>query len=86
MFVKFSKTHATYLAVSFGLSGLTFSTNLSTQITCAGQMLIVHVPINTALHGATSLSGVDAYAWRYMCTSFSEASVELCEALTSVAL
>ena len=36
-------------------------------------------------HGAEGPSGVDAYAWRRMCTSFKEASIGLCEALASVA-
>ena len=36
-------------------------------------------------HGAAGPSGVDAYAWRRMCTSFKEASAGLCKALASVA-
>jgi len=34
--------------------------------------------------GAAGPSGVDAYAWRRMCTSFKEASAALCKALASV--
>ena len=45
--------------------------------------LIKKASLNT--HGAAGPSGVDAYAWRRMCTSFGEASVGLCEALASVA-
>ena len=36
-------------------------------------------------HGVAGPSGVDAFAWRRMCTSLQEASVGLCEALASVA-
>ena len=36
-------------------------------------------------HGAAGPSGVDAYAWRRICTSFGDASVTLCGALASVA-
>ena len=36
-------------------------------------------------HGAAGPSGVDAYCWRCMCTSFKEASTGLCKALASVA-
>jgi len=36
-------------------------------------------------HGAAGPSGVDAYCWRRMCTSYKEASAGLCSALASVA-
>ncbi len=36
-------------------------------------------------HEAAGPSGVDAYAWRQICTSFGDASVTLCGALASVA-
>jgi len=36
-------------------------------------------------HGAAGPSGVDAYCWRRMCTSFKEASAGLCKTLASVA-
>ena len=45
--------------------------------------LIKRAALNT--HGAAGLSGVDAYGWKRLCTSFNEASVELCQALASVA-
>ena len=50
---------------------------------CITGDLIKKASLNT--HGAAGPSGVDAYAWRRMCTSFGEASVGLCEALASVA-
>ena len=37
------------------------------------------------LHGATGPSGLDASAWRRMCTSFQAVSDDLCEALSAVA-
>ena len=49
---------------------------------CLTSDLIKRASLNS--HGAAGLSGVDAYAWRRMCTSFGEASVELCDALASV--
>ena len=36
-------------------------------------------------HGAAGPSGVEAYAWRRMCTSFGDASASLCDSLSSVA-
>ena len=36
-------------------------------------------------HGTAGPSGVDAYAWRRLCSSFSSASVSLCSSLTAVA-
>ena len=36
-------------------------------------------------HGAAGPSGVDAYAWRRLCSSFGSASVALCNSLTAVA-
>ena len=36
-------------------------------------------------NGAAGPSGVDAYGWRRLCTSFKSASVELCNALAAVA-
>ena len=36
-------------------------------------------------HGAAEPSGVDAYAWHRMCTSFGDASASLCDSLSSVA-
>lgn len=35
-------------------------------------------------HGAAEPSGVDAYAWQQMCTSFGDASASLCDILASV--
>ena len=34
--------------------------------------------------GAAGLSGLDAYAWRCMCTSYKSASAKLCKALAAV--
>ena len=50
---------------------------------CITGDVIKKASLNT--HGAAGPSGVDADAWRRMCTSFGEASVGLCEALASVA-
>jgi len=50
---------------------------------CLTGDLIKRAALNT--HGAAGLSGVDAYGWKRLCTSFNEASVELCQALASVA-
>ena len=36
-------------------------------------------------HGAAGPSGVDAYAWRRLCSSFGSASVTLCNSLAAVA-
>jgi len=36
-------------------------------------------------HGAAGPSGVNAYCWKSMCTSYKEASTGLCKALASVA-
>ena len=36
-------------------------------------------------HGAAGPSGVDAFAWQCLCSSFGNASVNLCNALASVA-
>ena len=36
-------------------------------------------------HGAAGPSGVDAFAWQCLCSSFGSASVSLCNALASVA-
>ena len=36
-------------------------------------------------HGAAGPSGVDAFAWQRLCSSFGNASVSLCNALASVA-
>ena len=36
-------------------------------------------------HGAAGPSGVDAYAWRRFCSSFQGASIDLCNALATVA-
>ena len=36
-------------------------------------------------HGAAGPSGVDAFAWQHLCSSFGNASVDLCNALASVA-
>ena len=49
---------------------------------CLTGDFVKRASLNT--HGAAGLSGVDAYAWRRMCTSFGEASVDLCNALASV--
>ena len=42
---------------------------------------------STALHckGSAGPSGVDAHAWRQMCSSFKETSTSLCEAIAGVA-
>ena len=37
------------------------------------------------IHGAASLSGVDAYIWQQLCSSFDSASVTLCDGLAVVA-
>ena len=37
------------------------------------------------LHGAAGPSGLDASAWRRMCTSFQTVSDDLCDALSPVA-
>ena len=36
------------------------------------------------LHGAAGPSGLDASAWRRMCTSFQTVSADLCDALSAV--
>ena len=43
--------------------------------------------LNAAMktHGAAGLSGLDAYSWRRMCSSFKSASHDLCKALAAVA-
>ena len=42
--------------------------------------------LNAALHthGAAGLSGLDAYGWRRLCSSFKSASHNLCHALAAV--
>ena len=46
-----------------------------------------HMIKNVALHftGSAGSSGIDANAWRRMCSSFKEASSNLCEAIVGVA-
>lgn len=36
-------------------------------------------------HGAASPSGVDAYAWQRLCSTFGSASVTVCNGLVSIA-
>ena len=45
--------------------------------------LIKRAPLCT--HGAAGPSGVDAYAWRRLCSSFGSASVASCNSLAAVA-
>ena len=42
--------------------------------------------LNAALHthGASGLSGLDAFAWRRLCSSFKSASQDLCSSLAAV--
>jgi len=44
---------------------------------------LCHVALE--LHGATGPSGLDAAAWRCMCTSFQTVSDDLCDALSAFA-
>ena len=37
------------------------------------------------IQGAPGLSGMDAYAWRRICSSFKSASHDLCHAMAAVA-
>ena len=50
---------------------------------CLTSDMIKRASLHT--RGAAGPSGVDAYAWRRMCTSFGDASVGLCGSLASVA-
>ena len=43
---------------------------------------ILHAALRT--QGAAGLSGLDAYAWRRLCSSFKSASHDLCHALAAV--
>ena len=52
------------------------------MIQCLTGDVIKRAAIQT--HGAAGSSGVDAYAWRRMCTSFGDASASLCDSLSSV--
>ena len=52
------------------------------RIIAKGVLCILHVALCN--QGAAGLSGLDAYAWRRLCSSFKSASHDLCHALAAV--